>query len=105
MGLEGNLSAMRFVMERTCGKAPDAPPVGVPLDIEPPRLKTAADCTSAIQKVTDALCAGTLDLLHGKVLLDAIATQAKLIEVGDLEARLAELEKQAAMVDFGSRRN
>jgi hypothetical protein len=62
------------------------------------------NCTLAIQKVTDAICAGTLDLLHGKVLLDAIATQAKLIEVGDLEARLAELEKQASVVDFSGRR-
>jgi hypothetical protein len=42
-------------------------------------------------------------MVHGKVLLDAIATQAKLIEVGDLEARLAELERAAASVDFGRR--
>jgi hypothetical protein len=103
MGLEGNLSAMRFVVERTCGKAPDAAPVAVPLDISPPKLRTAADCTAAIQRVTDAICAGNLDLLHGKVLLDAIATQAKLIEVGDLEARLAELEQQAAAVDLPGR--
>jgi hypothetical protein len=105
MGLEGNLSAMRFVVERTCGKAPDAPPIGIPLDIQPPKLRTAGDCTLAIQKVTDAICAGTLDLLHGKVLLDAIATQAKLIEVGELEARLTELEKQASVVDFRAHRN
>ncbi len=105
MGLEGNLSAMRFVVERTCGKAPDAPPVGTPLDIAPPKLRTAADCTAAIQKVTDAICNGALDLLHGKVLLDAIATQSKLIDVTELEERLTELEKQAASVDFRARRN
>lgn len=104
MGLEGNLSAMRFVVERTCGKAPDAPAQSIALDIQPPRLRTAADCTAAIQKVTDALCQGSLDVIHGKVLLDAIATQAKLIEVGDLEERLAELERQAAVVDFGGQR-
>jgi hypothetical protein len=95
----------RRALERTCGKALDAPPVGVALDIQPPKLRTAADCTVALQKVTDAICAGTLDLLHGKVLLDAIETQAKLINVTDLDARLDELEKQAGMVDFRARRN
>ena len=105
MGLEGNLSAMRFVVERTCGKAPDAPPTSTPLDIQPLRLRTAADCTTALQKVTDALCQGTLDALHAKLLIDAVTAQAKLIEVKDLEARLAELERQAASVDFGARRN
>jgi hypothetical protein len=96
---------MRFVIERTCGKTPDAPPDGVPLAISPPKLRTAADCTSALQKVTDAICAGTLDLVHGKLLLDAIETQAKLINVTDLEARLDGLERQAGMVDFRARRN
>jgi hypothetical protein len=105
MALEGNLAAMRFVAERTCGRAPDAPVAAFPLDIDPPKLRTAADCTAAIQRVTDALCRGQLDVLHGRVLLDAIATQAKLIEVGDLEARLAELERQAEAVDFRARRS
>ena len=104
MALEGSLAAMRFVAERACGKAPDAPTVLNALDIEPLRLKTAADCTAAVQKLTDAICAGTVDIVHGKVLLDAIATQARLIEVGDLEGRLAELERQAQSVDLGNQR-
>ena len=105
MGLEGNLAAMRFVVERTCGKPPDAPATAVPLDIDPPKLRTAADCIAAIQKVTDAMCQGALDVIHGKVLLDAIATQAKLIEVGDLEQRLGDLEKAAQSVELGNGRN
>lgn len=104
MALEGNLAAMRFVAERACGKAPDAPAASSAVDIEPPSLRTAADCTAAVQKLTDAICAGTVDIVHGKVLLDAIATQARLIEVADLEVRLAELEKAAAAVDLGGRR-
>jgi len=103
MGLQGNLSAMRFVVERTCGRPPDAPLTAVPLDITPPKLRTAGDCTAAIQKVVDAMCRGELDLIHGKVLLDAIATQAKLIEGSEMEARLAELERQAGAVDFRPR--
>ncbi len=63
-------SARAQARSRRCQpvKAPDAPPVGVPLDISP------------------------------------IATQAKLIEVTNLEARLAELENQAATVDLPGRR-
>ena len=98
--LQGNLPAIRLFLERTLGRVAEAAP-GEPLDIHPPQLRTAADCTAAVQKVTDAICQGTLDLLHGKVLLDAIATQAKLLEVTDLEARLVELEKQASVVDLG----
>lgn len=104
MALEGNLAAMRFVAERACGKPPDAPAAPIALDIDPPRLLTATDCTAAVQKLTDAICRGTVDVVHGKVLLDAIATQAKLIEVGDLEQRLAELEKQAQSVDMPGHR-
>lgn len=100
--LQGNLAAARIFLERTLGRAAEVS-AAEPLDIPPPRLRTAADCTAAVQKVTDGICAGTVDMVHGKVLLDAIATQAKLIEIGDLEARLAELEKQAATVDFGQR--
>jgi hypothetical protein len=49
--------------------------------------------------------AGEQPGLFQTVLLDAIGTQAKLINVTDLEARLDELEKQAGMVDFRARRN
>jgi hypothetical protein len=37
--------------------------------------------------------------------LGASRCRPKLIEVGELETRLAELEKQAAMVDFRGCRN
>src|SRR5690606_37661206 len=38
MGLEGNLTAMRLVFERTCGRAADAPIEAEPLGISLPRL-------------------------------------------------------------------
>jgi hypothetical protein len=101
--LQGNLTAARILFERTLGRAADVP-LGEPLDIQAPRLRTAADCTAALQRVSDALCGGTIDVTTAKVLTDVIQTQAKLIEVGDLEARLAELERQASSVDFAARR-
>jgi hypothetical protein len=101
--LQGNLAAARILLERTLGRAAEVP-VGEPLDIASPKLRTAADCTAALQKVADALVAGTIDTAAAKVLVDLIQTQAKLIEVGELEARLAELEQQARSVDFGGHR-
>ena len=103
LALQGNLAALRLLLDRTLGRAAEVP-TGEPLDIQPPKLRTAADCTAAVQKVTDAICQGSIDLLQGKVLLDAIATQCKLLEVTALEAQLAELEKQAATVDLRTQR-
>lgn len=100
--LQGNLAAARIFLERTLGR-PAEIPAGEPLGIEPLKLRTAADCTAANQKVVDAMCRGELDVVSGKVLLDAIAGQAKLIETSDIEARLAELEQQAKSVDFRAR--
>jgi hypothetical protein len=57
-----------------------------------------------LQKVADAVVAGTLEIAAAKVLVDLIATQTKLIETSELELRLAELERQASVVDFGGRR-
>ena len=102
--LQGNLSAARIFLERTLGRAAEIP-AGEPLGIEPLKIKTVADCTAAVQKVTDAVCRGELDVIPGKVLLDAISMQAKLIEGGEMEARLAELERQAGAVDFRGRGN
>ena len=51
------------------------------------------------------MCEGRVDAATGKVLVDVISTQAKLLEVTDLEARLVELEKASTTVDLpGTRR-
>lgn len=61
MALEGNLPAMKFVVQRTCGRAPEAPDAAQPLEISLPKLQTAADCSVAIDRVVDAVCQGALD--------------------------------------------
>ena len=104
LALQGNLPALRLFLERTLGRVAEAP-TGEPLDLAPPKLRTAAECSAALQLVAEAMCEGRVDAPTGKVLVDVISTQAKLLEVTDLEARLAELEKSAATVDLpGSRR-
>ena len=105
MALEGNLAAMRFVVERTCGRAAEAPAEAVPLDVSLPKLQTAANCTAAIDRLVEAMCQGTIDRDSAKVLIDVISLRLKAIEANDLEARLAELEKAAATVDLPGSHN
>ena len=104
LALQGNLPALRLFLERTLGRVGEAP-TGEPLDLAPPKLRTAAECSVALEKVAEAMCEGRVDAPTGKVLVDVISTQAKLLEVTDLEARLVELEKASATVDLpGNRR-
>ena len=100
MALQGNLTAMRLVLERTCGRPRDAAPEGTPINLELPQMDNAADCNQALQQLTDAIVAGTVDTTSAKLLIDVVQARLKAIEVQDLEARLAELEKQAAIVEL-----
>ena len=103
--LKGNLAAMRFVAERTCGRAPEASPEAVPLDFTLPKLQSVANCTAAIDRLADAITQGTVDRDTAKMLLEVITARMKAIEMNDLEARLTELEKAAASVDLPGSRN
>lgn len=100
-GLQGNLQAVRLVLDRVCGKVPDPPAVAAALDIHLPALRTATDCAAAIDKLAAAVSAGTIDLASIKVLTDLVHARMKSIELNDYEVRLAELEKQVATVDVG----
>ena len=95
MGLEGDLAAMRLVFERTCGRATEAPVEAEPLGVSLPRLRTAEDCNTAIQLLIDGICKGTVDRDVAKLLIDAVQTRLKAIEVNELEERLAQLEETA----------
>lgn len=103
--LEGDLAAGKFVVERLCGRSADVAPEAKPIGFELPRLRTAADCSVAIERIADGIAKGTVDLDVAKALIDAIQVRIKTIETQDLEGRLAELEKTAATVDLsGSHR-
>lgn len=103
--LQGNLTAARLVLERTCGRPREAPPEGTPIDMALPRMDTAAGCNLALQMLADAVVGGTVDMAAAKTLIDVIQTRLKAIEINDLEARLVELEKQTATVEIGPNRN
>ena len=60
-----------------------------------PNLQTAADCNVAIQRLIDGICEGDLDRDAAKLLIDAIQTRLKAIELNELEDRLTQLEQTA----------
>ena len=95
MALEGNLTAMRLVLERTTGRAPEAPVDVEPLGIELPKLRTAADCNVALERLFDGIVDGKVDRETAKLLIDAVQARLRVLEVTDLEARLAEVERVA----------
>ena len=97
--LEGNLASAKFVVGYVCGKPVDAPAEAVPIDVELPRLRTAADCNRAIQGLIDAICQGAISNENAKLLMEAIQTQLRSIEVNELEERLVELEKATEVVE------
>ncbi len=98
MGLQGNLSAMRLVFERTCGRSAQAPVDAEPIDLSIPRLRTAEDCDVAVERLIDGICKGTVDRDSARLLIDAIQTRVKAIEVNELEERLAQLEQTTTQV-------
>lgn len=100
MALEGNMAAIRVVLERTCGRPAQQPTEAVALDFELPPLRTVQDCIVATDRVATAVCDGQLDGEAAKVFLGVIQTRLKAIEVTDFEARLRQLEEQAALVEL-----
>ncbi|MCC7066286.1 MAG: hypothetical protein IT456_26060 [Planctomycetes bacterium] len=102
--LEGNMTAVRILLERTCGRPAQAPTSGVSVSIDLPSLRSVADCTLAIDRLAQGICDGTVDREAAQVLLDVIQVRLKAIELSDLEGRLAELEEAAKSVELGPRR-
>ena len=96
MALEGNLPAARLVYERTCGRTAEAPAEAEPVDIAMPRMRTAADCNLAIDRLIDAILKGAINRETAETLIAAVQARLRAIEVTELEQRLEELERTAA---------
>jgi len=90
--LEGKLGAAKFVLDRVCGKARDAPAEAAPLDLDLPTLRIAGACAAAIDRIAAAVTAGTVETTAAKLLLKVVQARLEAIEVQDLESRLTELE-------------
>ena len=66
-----------------------------PLGITLPRLQTAANCNTAIERLFDGIVKGEVDRETAKLLIDTVQTRLRVLEVTSLEERLAELERMA----------
>lgn len=102
MGLEGNLSAMRFVLDRVCGRPAEAAKEPEAVAVAIPQLRTAADCHLAVERLINAIVQGAVDRDVAKLLIEAIQARLKAIEVQEFEERLAALERASEDVGQGS---
>jgi len=82
----GDIAAARLVLERV--KPPLRPQAElVEFDLDP-----TAPLSTQAQAVLSAVAQGKLNVDHGKVLIDCLASAAGLRQVDDLAARIAALE-------------
>jgi hypothetical protein len=93
--LEGDLAAMRFVFDQTCGRPAEAPVEAAPMEFSLPPLHTADDCARGAQLLIEAFTSGRVNSQAAKVLLEMIQTRLKAIEVTELDERLTQLEQAA----------
>jgi hypothetical protein len=103
LALEGDMTAARLVLERTCGRPPEPP--AAPFDFEFPDLSTPKACAAALDLVAKGVCAGTCDRDTARILIDLVQTRLKAIDSIDLDQRLTEVEKQARLVEAAHGRN
>lgn len=94
MALEGDSTALRLCIERLVPayRAQDPPPAA--FDLPAPDLKTASGVVQAAAAVVSGVAAGRLLPDQGRILATLLESQRRLIELADVEARLAVLERR-----------
>lgn len=103
MAMDGDLAAMRLVLETVCGSA-DEPAPEPPLGLNLPELNTTENCLVAVDRVIAAMRAGTCGRDAADALLQAIHLQLHVIKVMDIQRRLAALEHRDEQGDWWKRR-
>lgn len=98
LALSGNLAAMKFVADRTCGRPREERADAEPLGVSLPRLRAATDCSRALDIIGDAVCSGTIDHMTARLFVEMVSARVKAIEANEIEQRIAELEKAASSV-------
>lgn len=82
---KGDMAACRIILDRIVQPSkPILPPAPFDLDDSDPQ--------SLARSVMKAIAAGTLSADQGKVILDGLASMMKVIEITELEERIARLE-------------
>jgi hypothetical protein len=97
LALEGDINAMKFVMDRVIGKPAETPTDAEPVDLMLPPLETAADCNKAIDALMTGICSGAVDREAAKLLVTAIQTRLKALETSEIEERLSQFERDTEL--------
>jgi hypothetical protein len=84
---------MRLALDRTCGRAAEAPVETERIDVAIPKLRTAADCAAAVDRLVEGHVNGSINGESMNRLLAAVQARLKAIEITDLEERLTQLEQ------------
>lgn len=87
---QGDMAALRFILERVL---PQRRGRSVVFDM--PEIKSAEDAAKAASSVVMACAAGELSSAEASEIMGLISSFVHLIEVGEIEARLAALEQRA----------
>ena len=88
MALSGDTTALRLCLERLI------PPIRATEDaVQLPQLKEPGGLSDSGARLLHALADGQLTPTQATGLIQALAAQAKLIEIDDLEQRIAKLEE------------
>lgn len=87
LGLEGDTVALRLCLERLVPPRKDAP-----ITIELPPINTAADVVTASAAVLGAVGAGEISPDEAGRVMALLTAHKNIVETGDLERRIAELE-------------
>ena len=103
MSLEGSLPATRLLLEHTGGRPAEAPVEADALDVRLPTLRSAGDCSTAIDLVIQARLDGRINSADAQLMNDLITTRLKAIEAEEHERRLTDLEVEASPTDAGDR--
>jgi len=87
--LEGDATALRLCLERLVPPRKDAP-----VRIELPTITTVGDVVGASAAVLEAVGAGEVTPDEAARVMGLLTAHKAIVEVGELEARIAKLEEQ-----------
>ena len=94
LALEGDLIALRLCLERLC------PPVKQrPIRIDMPTVESAAEAVGAMTVVLESMSQGEITPGEAQALADVIEQFRRVLEVEELEQRVAALEDTRGVVE------
>jgi hypothetical protein len=82
------VSACNAILERAYGRSPTS----VPIQIDLPKTETAEDVSKAVAAIIQTTAQGKISPAEATALCGLLETQRRVIELTDLEMRIAALE-------------